>query len=461
MAQNRKYITSVALILLAITLIIQVSEIFIIPENAGREYLLDKIFHYGSIIIFYFSAAYLLSRLIKKFLWKSEFRKNLKPELIGRIEDLLVTSTYFISIGFIIAGIKEIEITFPVIIIFFAILIITIFLKPYFLKVSKTGFIQSVRPFKTGDWIKLHSNSDNQHFTGRVSGFDIRSVKLRSEYNTDLIIPNSRLNMFVVENFTSPGKEIKLSLPFKVDSTFGIDQAKRILRGASKDALNQLFENYSYMPDVLLTEISKESNNYRIDFYSNSLEKYIPDKINDRILCTIENHFKFAERTKDFNILKSIRIFDLLAESELTKLFESSKRHLYKAGEKIIEQGDPGESMFILQEGLLNVFIESEQKEMIKVGTISPGIFFGEVSLFTGEQRGATVVADTESVTLEIRKDDIKGILNKKPELVNYFGEVIAEREAINQKMLDQFNHRKDSFVKKMVENIRVFFNLR
>jgi CRP-like cAMP-binding protein len=107
------------------------------------------------------------------------------------------------------------------------------------------------------------------------------------------------------------------------------------------------------------------------------------------------------------------------------------------------------------------VFIGTDQNERIKVGTLTPGKFFGEMSLFTGQKRQATVVADTESLTLEISKEEIKNILKNKPELVNDFGELIAEREAINQKMLDQFNHRKESFVKKMVENIRVFFNIK
>lgn len=465
MASNRKLVTVVVLILFVITLLIQISGIFIIPENAGREYLLDKIFLYGSIIIFYLSAAYLFSKLVKIILWKSEFKKKIRSDLIGKLEDLIVTIIYFTSIGFIIIEIRAVEVTFYVVIIYLILLALAIYLRPYLIRLSKTGFIQSVRPFKIGDWIGLHNNSGDLSFIGKVTGFDIRSVKLISENNTMLIVPNAQLNLYVVENYSILGKEIRFSLDISLSSGIKTDQAKRILTAASKDALCEAMVVYNHDPEVLLTNFPKEINDYKINFLYPPWEVLTPEEMKDKILVKVEEHLEYAgisisNKERSNNILKHITLFDRLSESDLNKLLKSAKITHHKRGEEIIKQSDDGDSMFVLKEGLLNVFIGTDQNERIKVGTLTPGKFFGEMSLFTGQKRQATVVADTESLTLEISKEEIKNILKNKPELVNDFGELIAEREAINQKMLDQFNHRKESFVKKMVESIRLFFNI-
>jgi branched-chain amino acid transport system substrate-binding protein len=466
MASNRKLVTSLVFILFLITLIIQVSKVFVIPDGSGKEYLLDKIFLYGMIIIFYLTGAYLLSKLIRLILWKSEFKKKIKPGLIGRLEDIIVTIIYFTSIGFIIIEIKAITVTFLVVLIYLLLLSITIYLRPYIIRLSKTGFIQSVRPFKKGDWIKLHSSSENHYFTGRITGFDIRSVRMRSANDTDLIIPNSRLNSFVVENFTSSGNENRFNVTIGLNQNISADRAKRILRAAAMDALNETFENYKRKPEVLLTTLSGDVNKYSIVYYFTPFEEYSPEEIKDKVLSKVESHLQFAGLSikginTEYNILKDLKIFGLLSETDLNNLSASSKKMTHLPGELIIKQGEPGESMFVLEEGLLDVFIEAKDNQKVKVGTLSPGKFFGEMSLFTGEKRGATVVADMESVTLEISKVDIKSILKKKPELVNDFGEVIAEREAINLKKMEEYLESKESFVKKMIESIRLFFNIK
>jgi CRP-like cAMP-binding protein len=82
--------------------------------------------------------------------------------------------------------------------------------------------------------------------------------------------------------------------------------------------------------------------------------------------------------------------------------------------------------IFVLYNGLLEVFVPgSSLGEMVQVAQISPGQFFGEMSLLTGEPRSATIKAITRSSCFEISKQHILTILKERPEI----GEIIETKE--------------------------------
>jgi CRP-like cAMP-binding protein len=112
---------------------------------------------------------------------------------------------------------------------------------------------------------------------------------------------------------------------------------------------------------------------------------------------------------------------------------------LFNQDEVVIHQGEPGDSMFGLGEGLLSVFVSPQGNgEEIKVADMEPGSFFGEMSLLTGEPRSATVKAASASVIYEIRREDIKNIFVKRPEIVDSISHVIAQRKLDTNRALDE-----------------------
>ena len=64
--------------------------------------------------------------------------------------------------------------------------------------------------------------------------------------------------------------------------------------------------------------------------------------------------------------------------------------------------GDPGSTLYVVESGQVNVVRDQEDGPGISLATFGPGEFFGELSIFDGERRSATVIAveDTETVTL-------------------------------------------------------------
>jgi CRP-like cAMP-binding protein len=89
-------------------------------------------------------------------------------------------------------------------------------------------------------------------------------------------------------------------------------------------------------------------------------------------------------------------------------------------GELVVEEGEPGDYMFIIVEGEVKVLLKRGKKEII-LATLSRGNFFGEMSLFGGNPRSATVQAVTDLKLLKITREDIKRLSNSNPKLLSEF----------------------------------------
>ena len=121
-------------------------------------------------------------------------------------------------------------------------------------------------------------------------------------------------------------------------------------------------------------------------------------------------HLSF--KTDKKSLLSRIELFKDLDESELATLSDSVAQLSFNADDTIVKRGN-GTSMYILVEGLLNVFAPvSADGSEIKVAQITPGLFFGEMSLLTGEERSATVTCQTDAEVYEVTKEN-RGVITK------------------------------------------------
>lgn len=74
-------------------------------------------------------------------------------------------------------------------------------------------------------------------------------------------------------------------------------------------------------------------------------------------------------------------------------------------GETLIEQGAPGDALYLSVSGRLRAYRRDEQGQPRMVREFSRGQIFGEMSLLTGEPRAASVVAIRESVLVRLSKE--------------------------------------------------------
>ena len=87
-----------------------------------------------------------------------------------------------------------------------------------------------------------------------------------------------------------------------------------------------------------------------------------------------------------------------------------------------------GKELFIIRSGRVRVLVKSRGRAEIEVASLGPNQFFGEMSLMTGENRKASVVAAEATELLVIDKDSIRPILDAAPEIAETISRVLAAR---------------------------------
>ena len=107
--------------------------------------------------------------------------------------------------------------------------------------------------------------------------------------------------------------------------------------------------------------------------------------------------------------LKNISLFHETNEIRLIDIYLSMKKEKFKKGEKIFEEGEKGNKLYLVKKGKIKVFKHSKFIREIKEGNC-----FGEVALLINEPRSATVIADTDISLLTLTKEDFKTFIDKR-----------------------------------------------
>lgn len=102
------------------------------------------------------------------------------------------------------------------------------------------------------------------------------------------------------------------------------------------------------------------------------------------------------------------------------------------AGMTICREGESGDCMCLLAEGRVNVIKGGPEGRPKVLATISPGKAIGEMALFDGEPRSATVVADSPATLLFLSRENLERLLAEYPrlgaKLLFKLGKIISQR---------------------------------
>jgi SulP family sulfate permease len=107
----------------------------------------------------------------------------------------------------------------------------------------------------------------------------------------------------------------------------------------------------------------------------------------------------------------------------------------------LMRRGDAPESMYFIESGRLNVLIETDQGEMMRIRSIRSGTVVGELGLYLKSERTANVVASQKSVLYRLHLDSLKEMEAKDPDVASALHEWIArqlaERMADNNRAIE------------------------
>lgn len=118
-------------------------------------------------------------------------------------------------------------------------------------------------------------------------------------------------------------------------------------------------------------------------------------------------------RPEEMNIVKGFTSREM--EDFKLKLI----RQVYRKGEPVFREGDPGKDLFLLTKGCVSVKIRLNETDRFKrLITFSAGVIFGEVALLDGKPRSADVWAEENSEVYRLSLDDFEALRKEKPEIV-------------------------------------------
>jgi len=100
---------------------------------------------------------------------------------------------------------------------------------------------------------------------------------------------------------------------------------------------------------------------------------------------------------------------------------------VYKDGEVIIQQGDVGDCMYVIQDGQAEVILENDEQE-IQLDVHGPGAFFGEMAIFDRDVRSATVRALGDVRVLTVDKKNLMRRIHEDPALAFRMVETMSLR---------------------------------
>ncbi len=113
-------------------------------------------------------------------------------------------------------------------------------------------------------------------------------------------------------------------------------------------------------------------------------------------------------------LLANIPLFESLTPEDLDALSRRLEQTDYADGEVIFQQGDAGSSLFIIDDGAVEISY-GEGRGRVMLATLFTGQYFGELSLFDGAPRSATATAAKRSRLIRLDRDDLVDFVNKNP----------------------------------------------
>src|SRR5688500_8591093 len=132
----------------------------------------------------------------------------------------------------------------------------------------------------------------------------------------------------------------------------------------------------------------------------------------------VRHFMALAERTvARASLLSRVDLFSGLDRITISKLAANLDLVFHEDGVAACVQGEPGDSLHIVSDGTLGVFLVSESGEERQVATLSIGESFGEMALLTGEPRTATVRALGDAETLRLERTRFIELLTREPRI--------------------------------------------
>jgi len=122
-----------------------------------------------------------------------------------------------------------------------------------------------------------------------------------------------------------------------------------------------------------------------------------------------------AQDAANAELLAEVPFLQLLDEKDREELAADLDLVRFPAGQVLFHYGDPGDSLYVIRSGEVEVFFKDDTGERIVLETAKAGEVFGELSLLDGGPRTASVMATQDLEALRVDRAHLDHFLQRHP----------------------------------------------
>ena len=126
-------------------------------------------------------------------------------------------------------------------------------------------------------------------------------------------------------------------------------------------------------------------------------------------------------KSADLNFLRQVSLFRDIADGEREAIWSRLEERRLRRGEALFRERDAGTEMFFIHTGMVIVskFVAGRVEQVL--ARLGPGDFFGEMSLFDGQPRSATIQAETDTVLYWLDRANLEELIKENPRAATAF----------------------------------------
>ena len=315
------------------------------------------------------------------------------------------------------------------------------------------------KPYDVGDAVLLEGGVE-----GKVIQINWRSTHLRNSENDVVIIPHSSMAKMRIQNHSAVTARYNGNLSVVVNSRNEPELALEILKQAAM-ACPAILEEPA--PSVAAIEFKDDRIAYNIHFSTSSFAS--ADEARSQIMTQLWKRARPGHHLSDAGpifffgeeeFVDRLSIFEPLSAEEKQRLSAKVVRRHFKSGERLLMQGVKAESVQFLFYGVIQLTYQEPEARELKLGRLGPGDSFGKISVLTGMAASATFTALSSGLLLGLRAEDLKSILESRPELAELLSHVVARQQHLLAIRSEAAIHRAVIEQTDLLSRIRNFFHL-
>ena len=127
-------------------------------------------------------------------------------------------------------------------------------------------------------------------------------------------------------------------------------------------------------------------------------------------------------------LLKGIELFKSLSVGELAAIASVVEEIDYPVGEIIIQEGDAGDTLFLMVSGEVSVIKDLGEINEIEIDRMKDGEYFGEMALFEDMVRSVSIRTEKPSAFMVLHKQEFKEIVREYPQIALEICKVLSSR---------------------------------